>query len=241
MKNKNIVKVNLLFIFSLFFSFSFCSLNGQDDLKWGKIKNLLYDNEKWKSAKVIRETKNEIGSLIETTLDSSKLMKRLLKISIECRRTYIPLSYFACSHHIKNNPQLKKEFLEGLFQIVQKYRDKYNAVNPLDTIGLLRNFYTTPPSKEEKGIFMELLFDENSHPLVRATCAYFLRNIEEPKARKKIKQMVSELLERYEKIYEESVEEIRKTGAKHSLPHPIFGDSRTIGRLRITLRVLEKE
>ena len=88
---------------------------------------------------------------------------------------------------------------------------------------------------------MELLFDKRSHPLVRATCAYFLRNIGGPKTRKKIKQMVSELLERYEKIYEESVEEIRKTGAKSSLPHPIFGDSRTIGRLRITLRVLEKE
>jgi len=220
--------------------------NAQEKMKDPAIETigtLIADDILWKDVQSRDSVRDKISSIVRDGIAKSRDPHRFVDELIEIITKYqkqrggIALSHLFFSETIQKDSQLKEEYKSKLLRSLEIHRKEYYAVCFFDTVTIMGNFYSTPPSEADQKVFMKLLEDKEAHPIIRSTAAYCMRNLPDSDAKTKVRAIAESLFQEYGKLWEAAKEEADKRGTS-IIKQPFLGDSRTIGRLELAIRCL---
>ena len=140
--------------------------NAQEKMKDPAIETigiLIADDILWKDVQSMDSVRGKISSIVRDGIaksrDPHRFMDELIEITTKYQRGYIALSHLVFSETIQEDSQLKEEYKSKLLKSLEIHRKEYYAVCFFDTVSIMGNFYSTPPSEADQKVFMKLLED----------------------------------------------------------------------------------
>jgi hypothetical protein len=208
------------------------------------IEQVLSDDARWRDADAMRESRKAVTTLVEAqsadTGDGREFMDKLIQVASNHLRGYVALAAFATSDRVRTDTGLRNEFEAKLLDVVKDHRTEFYSLAAFDTVGLVNDFYRIEPGHSEQKVYLDLLEDTRTHPIIRATAAMFLGNTTNAATAERVKRTSEKLLRVYERLFGETLQEREEIG-EVLWPTPLYGDSRTSGRLAIALERIARQ